>query len=109
MDKYDNRLPKKLRHRYNIYIKDALKIAGIDSLVEIRKKIQGQDVVNTVPKYEAISSHNAVKTFITLALQAGVSPKTVAEITGKTVAVIIKHYYGSNEDHIKAEMAKAFG
>lgn len=109
LDKYDNRLPKKLRHRYNIYIKDALKIAGIDSLVEIRKKIQGKDVVNIIPKYEAISSHNAVKTFITLALQAGVSPKTVAEITGKTVAVIIKHYYGSNEDHIKAEMTKAFG
>ena len=109
LDKYGNRLPKKLRHRYNIYIKDALRIAGIDSLVEIRKKVQGKDIVNIVPKYEAISSHNAVKTFITLALQAGVSPKTVAEITGKTVNVIIKHYYGSNEDHIKREMAKAFG
>lgn len=107
--KYDNHLPKKQRHRYNIYIKEALKVVGIDSLVEIRKKVQGKDVVKTVPKYKAISSHNAVKTFITLALQAGISPKTVAEITGKTVAVIIKHYYGSNEDQLKAEMAKAFG
>ncbi|MDF9800562.1 integrase [Catalinimonas alkaloidigena] len=109
LSKYDNRLPKKLKHRYNLYIKDALKIAGIDSLVEIRRKFQGKDQTITVPKYEAISSHNAVKTFITLALQAGISPKTVAEITGKTVAVIIKHYYGSNEDQLKAEMAKAFG
>ncbi|MEQ9440719.1 MAG: phage integrase SAM-like domain-containing protein [Cyclobacteriaceae bacterium] len=107
--KYDNHLPKKLRHRYNLYIKEALQMAGIDSLVEIRKKVQGKDRTITIPKYQAISSHNAVKTFITLALQQGISPKTVAEITGKTVAVIIKHYYGSNEDHIKSEMVRAFG
>lgn len=109
LEKYDYQLPKKSEVKYNLYLKEALMLAGISATVEKFTTVRGQKEITTIPKYEEISSHNAVKTFITLALQKGISPKSVAEMTGKTVNVIIKHYYGSNEDHIKAEMVKAFG
>ena len=55
-----------------------------------------------------MSTNIAVKTFITLFAKKGVSPKVLAEITGKTVKVIVKHYYGIDKELIKEQMIKAF-
>ena len=56
-----------------------------------------------------VSSHIAVKTFITHCGQKGISPKVVAEITGKSVQVILVYYYGIDEATIKREMERGFG
>lgn len=102
--KYDYDLPIISEQKYNKYIKEVCQIAGIKSVVE---KIEDRTKrVQNIPKYQLISNHTAVKTFITHCAELGISPKTVSYITGKTVKVILDHYYGTNEDVIINDMKK---
>jgi hypothetical protein len=39
----------------------------------------------------------------------GIPVKVVSEITGKTVKIIMKHYYGVDEGTIQMEMNRVFG
>jgi hypothetical protein len=50
-----------------------------------------------------------VKSFISNAISKGVSLKAVATATGRSMAVLVRHYYGDTEDSLVAEMTKAFG
>ena len=94
--------------KYNAYIKEACKKAGIDSDIEKAEYKGGNKTYIEVPKYSAISSHTAVKTFITHCGEKGISAKVVSQITGKSVRVILDHYYGTNKTTIKSEMERAF-
>lgn len=107
LGRYNYNLPKISDQKYNKYIKEAGKIAGIDQPVEL---VTGSNKkYKIIPKHELMSSHTAVKTFITHCGEKGISAKVVAEITGKTVQVILDHYYGTNEETVDREMEKAFG
>ncbi len=109
LEKYDYELPRKSEGKYNLYLKEAIRAVGISSEVETFKRVKGQKVISRFPKHKVISSHDAIKTFITHCSQKGISAKTVAEITGKSVNVILKHYYGTDQNTIKSEMIRAFG
>lgn len=78
-------------------------------MVEIQFKKKGLKTYSKVEKWKLLSSHRAVATFITHCGERGISAKTVSEITGKTVKVILDHYYGTNEDFIIKQMHRAFG
>ena len=107
--KYDGRLPIIAEQNVNLYIKEACQIAGIDAPIEKVVYHGGKKTFTTVPKYSLISTHKAVSTFITHCGERGISAKVVSEITGKTVKVILDHYYGINQETIISEMTKAFG
>ncbi len=109
LSKYDGRLPIIAEQNVNLYIKEACQLAGIDQPIEKVVYHGGKKSFTTVPKYELISTHKAVSTFITHCGERGISAKVVSEITGKTVKVILDHYYGINRETIISEMTKAFG
>jgi integrase len=109
LEKYNYNLPSLSDQRFNDYVKALCFLAGITQIVEIPEYRGGKKIYKKYPKYELITSHVAVSTFITICGQKGVSAKTVSSITGKTVKVILDHYYGSDEKFIESEMAKAFG
>lgn len=109
LKKYDYKLPDISATRMNEYVKALCLVAGFDYLVEIADYRGGKKNYTKVPKWKLVTNHTAVKTFITHCGEKGISAKVVSEITGKTVKVIIDHYYGTNEKVIEAEMKKAFG
>lgn len=108
LEKYDYQLPSITEQEINRSIKECCKRAGIDRLIEVPEYHGGKKTFKKVPKYEQVTSHTSVKSFITACVENGISPKVVAQITGKTVAVILGHYYGVNEEQIISEMQKAF-
>lgn len=109
LQKYDYVLPIISEQKYNKYIKEVCRIAGINKQVERIKNSSGKKEYEYVPKWKVISTHIAVKTFISLCGIKGISPKAVSEITGKTVNVILKHYYAIDKKTIRDQMLKAFG
>lgn len=98
--KYNYVLPIISEQRMNDYIKEVGQMAEINTLIESNEDL--------VPKYELLSTHIAIKTFITHCVEKGISPKTVSEITGKSLRVLMDHYYGTNSDQIIHEMTQAF-
>ena len=109
LTKYDYKPPVISEQKARDYIKEACHIVGIDSIVEQIKHKGGQKIITKTAKWKLVGTHTAVKTFITHCGQKGISPKVVAEITGKTVKVILDHYYGTDEATIEREMYKGFG
>lgn len=109
LEKHDYELPIVSEQKFNDYIKEACEEAGIKQQVEVIKRAAGEKTIKYLPKYKVITSHIAVKTFISLCGKKGVSPKLVSEITGKSVEILIKHYYGIDEDTIDEQMKRAFG
>ena len=108
LEKHDYELPIVSEQKFNDYIKEACEEAGIKQQVELIKRAAGEKTLNYLPKHKVITSHIAVKTFISLCGKKGISPKLVSEITGKSVEILIKHYYGIDEDTIDEQMKRAF-
>ena len=84
LKKYSFNLPEIPYHILNRYIKDACAEAEINRPVERTESSGSRKVAMKVPK-------------------------TVAQITGKTVNVILNHYYGTDKHTILREMEKGFG
>lgn len=108
LEKYDYKLPQLHDQVYNETIKIVCKRAGITQKVEQISSSAGKKTHSMIPKYKLITSHIAVKTFISLCGKRKISPKVVSEITGKSVKVILDHYYGIDEDTIIEQMLAAF-
>lgn len=106
--KYNYNLPKISEQKFNKYIKEVGELAELNDVVELVSIKSGNKQYSMVPKWSILSSHIAIKSFITMCGEKGVSPKTVSEITGKSVAIIIKHYYGTNKATIRSELGRAF-
>ena len=109
LEKYDGKLPVIAEQNVNLYIKEACNKAGITQPIEKVTYHGGKKTFEKVPKYQEISTHKAVSTFITHCGEKGISAKVVSEITGKTTKVILDHYYGISRETIISEMTKAFG
>ncbi len=107
--KYDYQLPDLSEQKFNKYIKEACKIAEIDTKVEKIRSSSGNKQYEYVPKWQVISTHIAVKTFISMCCEKGISPKVVAEVSGRSLKVIIDHYYGVDTKTIDEQMMRAFG
>lgn len=109
LDKYPDGLPFMVEQVYNRQLKDICRLAELERPVETVMTKSGKKIFTTVPLHEKVSSHVAPKTFITHCVEKGISPKAVSEMTGKTVQVLIDHYYGTNRKQIMKEMRQKFG
>ena len=76
------KLPKYSNQKYNDYIKELCKLAGIDTKVEITKYYGKKRINETYEKWQLISSHTARRTNITISLKKGVLPEMVMQISG---------------------------
>lgn len=90
--KYNWKLPAISEQKINKHIKTVCKNAGIDTPVEYIRWAQNKKIVMREPKYAFISNHTGRKTFITLALQEGLSIEFVMSITGISEYQTIKAY-----------------
>jgi integrase len=109
LSKYNYELPIISEQKQNIFIKEACELAKINAIIEVAVYRGGKKSYEKYFKHKLISTHKAVSTFITHCGERGISPKVVSEITGKTVKVILDHYYGTNDKVIEMEMQRAFG
>lgn len=107
--KYDYRLPRIAAPTYNKRIKEACRLAGITALMEVTKLVNNRKVHTTLPKWQLISSHRAISTFITHALEADISLNNISLITGKTKKVILSRYVGGSKKTAVKQMQRAFG
>lgn len=95
--------------KYNEYIKECCKIAGIDTPTPISRHVGNTCTSTVYPKYELITSHVGRKTFTTLSLVKGMSETSVKLITGHKRDEHFRKYIKYTDENKKLEMDKAWG
>jgi site-specific recombinase XerD len=97
-------LPKVSAQKFNVYLKECCKEAGIDAAVTITKFSGGSRKTSSHPKYELMASHAARKTFATLSLLMGVPERVVRNITGHKKEDNFKRYVNFTKEYQKKQM-----
>ena len=95
--KRDYHFPKFMSdQKFNDYIKEVGRLAGIDSECEIKQHKNTKHDLDMGPKYLMMSSHTGRRTFCTNAYLAGISESWIMQISGHTS-------YNSFKEYIKAD------
>lgn len=90
--KFNSSKLKTAGNNYNTNLKELLKLAGIDTEIEIYEH-KGKTVkAKTVKKYEAITSHNLRDTFISIAIKKNVPIPVILKATGQSSYEVMKKY-----------------
>lgn len=105
LEKYNYQLPQISEQKINDGIKAIYKICFPENTIQIRK---GNDF-ETFHKWELISTHDAIRTFITLSAERGMNVSAISKITGKSIPVLLKHYLSQSQKAAEKEMEKAWG
>lgn len=90
LKKYDYTMPKLSRPTIGKYIREACRIAKIDTPTT-RETKHG---IKTAPKWQFITSHVGRKTAITILLQFGFTTDEVMDMVGIDSYSVMKHYVG---------------
>lgn len=80
--KYNYKLPVKSEPKTNKYLKEMFKHLGLGRMVMESKQYLNRVEEEHVPLYDAITFHSGRKTFVTVALVAGMPAKIVMSISG---------------------------
>lgn len=102
-------LPVISNQKFNKYIKELCKLAGINDPIEIIRYKGAQKQSTVYRKYEVISAHTGRKTFATLSLEKGIPAETVMKITGHADYKSFQRYVKVTEERKRNEMQKAWG
>lgn len=99
LERYNFKLPDVSEKTLNENIKEACKVAGINSAI-VQYHYSGAKCIKVMGfKYEFLSTHSGRKTFITLGLQY-MSPKIVKDLAGISDYQTLKHYEGESESGV---------
>jgi integrase len=84
LKKYDGKPPTISKQKFNKYIKEVCREAGITDLVKVRKvnPLEGEKESKLVPKCDLISSHDCRRTTATIMHNKGVPFGEIKRITG---------------------------
>jgi integrase len=86
--------------KFNTYIKEVCKLAGINEDTTLSRTVGGKRIATTKPKYECVSSHSARRSFATNAYKAGVPTLAIMAITGhRTEKVFLKYVKVTKQEH----------
>jgi len=99
-------LPVISNQKMNVYLKEALKIAGIDQPVKVVRIAGNQRSEEFKKKYEVIGTHTARRTFITLSIEAGIPPEAIMKITGHSDYAMMKKYLKITDNFVQKEFKK---
>jgi site-specific recombinase XerD len=86
--------------KYNDYIKELAKLAGIVQLVEKKEYSKGIKEFNKIPKCDLLASHNLRTTFVTLAIQSGMNLTMIMKITGHKKLSTLQIYAKSIDQYV---------
>lgn len=92
--------------KFNDYVKDLCKDAGITDLIEIVKYEKGIKQFLTFPKHKLIASHTGRRTFITNAILAGIPLPVIQKITGHRKLTTLQRYVEIADENKKSELEK---
>ncbi|WP_144603830.1 tyrosine-type recombinase/integrase [Algoriphagus algorifonticola] len=108
LDKYEYDLkPLKISNqKFNDYVKDLCKEAGITDPIEIVRHEKGVRQYLTFPKHKLIASHTGRRTFITNAILAGIPLPVIQKITGHRKLTTLQKYVEIADDSKKSELEK---
>jgi hypothetical protein len=102
VDKYGMRMPKISHVKFNKYVKEIVRLAGIKEPVKMTHKKGTALVEETRPKYAWVSSHTCRRTFCTNEYLAGTPVELIMAVSGHKSEKSFRRY-------IKADgMKKAF-
>jgi integrase len=101
LQKYNYQLPRMISNqKFNDYIKEAAKLAGIDTPTTTHRTEGGQPIERVCPKFELVTVHTARRTFATLAYKAGLPATSIMKITGhKTERTFQTYVKLDNQEH----------
>jgi integrase len=109
VDKYGGKLPRRISNqKFNEYLKEACKLAGIRQPVTKGRTVGGVRRVDTFEKWELVSTHTARRSFATNFYKRGVPSIALMAITGhKTEDSFLKYIKAEPEEHA-ALLKRAF-
>ena len=101
IQKYGNDLPRIISNqKMNEYLKIICKMAGINSLVEIKRTSGNRVTSETLPKWQLITTHTARRSFATNAYKMKVPAIAIMKITGhRTEAAFLKYIKVNKEEN----------
>ncbi len=102
-EKYGGRLPSAISNqRFNTYIKEACRLAGIDSIEQKSITKGGMRIKKTYKKYELVSSHTARRSFATNLYLSGFPSLSIMQITGhRTETAFMKYIKVTATQHAR--------
>lgn len=107
LEKYNFRMPEPISNqKFNEYIKDVVKMVGIDKVESLTRTEGGNLVTYKEPKWKLVSSHTGRRSFCTNAFKRGISTLTIMSISGhKTEKAFLRYIKVTQAEH--AELLKA--
>lgn len=107
LKKHNNQMPDLISNqKFNDYIKDVCKLAGIDNLESFTRTVCGKLTTENKPKYELVSSHSCRRSFCTNMYLRGLDTLMIRSISGhKTEKSFLKYIKVSQQQHAEI-MAK---
>lgn len=106
VEKYKGMLPQFQQQKFNGYLKEVGKIAGIDTPEQVVTHKQAQRIETTVPKYELMTSHTARRTFITQSIIRGIPLPAIRKMTGHKDLKSFQKYIKLTDKDLDFEMTK---
>ena len=85
-------LPPLSQQKSNKYLKELCQLAGIDSPVTIVRNKAGKTVSETLPKWNAVTTHTLRATAATNLYKMGVPPKTIMKFGGWRDEKVFQRY-----------------
>ena len=101
----DKALPVISNQKYNQYLKDIGRAAGLDDPMTIVNYSGNKRIKTTPPKWSLLTTHVARKTFVTLGVYLNIPIELMIEFTGHTLDIVRRYYTISNQQKTK-EMTK---
>lgn len=101
LKKYNYQMPRTITNqKFNDYIKDACKMAKIDSVESFTRTVGGKPVTETKPKFDLVSSHTCRRSFCTNMYKRGLDTLMIMSISGhKTEKSFLKYIKVSQQEH----------
>ncbi len=93
--------------RMNEFLKEAAKRAGLDRPVRQTEQRGKQRSETTNPLHDVLSTHDAKRTFVSLAAERGISREIIREITGNSDKTL-NRYLNLDEKTVHDEFRRAF-
>ena len=105
IEKYNMQIPLVSNSSFNYYIKEVVKLAGIDELIKITHKHGNKIIEETRPKYAWIMSHTCRRSFCTNEFLDGTPTNLIMAISGHKTEKAFRKYIKADQIQ-KAHMIK---
>lgn len=92
LTKYDNQLPVISEQKFNDYVKELCKLAGITNKIKTTSTIEGGQQIDFFEKWEMVSSHTGRRSFATNMFRDGVESRIIMKATGHSTEKNFKKY-----------------